>query len=111
MVEGMLSQANKVSVTSVIFIGLRSPSADEHRLADDLAVYQGLHRVRCALQRKAAPDAGLELALCGQLDQGFDVGGGDLRMGFVEPADPDANRLDALDQQVVGAGGRRRAAE
>ena len=34
-----------------------APSADQHSLADDLAVDQGLYRVRRPFQRKAAPDA------------------------------------------------------
>jgi hypothetical protein len=49
--------------------------------------------------------------LSSELDQGLDVGGGDLRMGFAEPADANPDRLDPLDQQVVGAGKRRLPAE
>ena len=49
--------------------------------------------------------------MSGELDQRLDVGGGDLGMGFVEPADPHPDRLDPLDQQIVGTSRRRRAAE
>src|ERR1700736_5235565 len=111
----MLSQANRVSVTSVIFMASSNSGtrglADEHRLADDLAIDQGLLCLRGALQREAAPDAGLELALRGEIEQRLGVGGGDLGVGFVEPADAHPDCLNALDQEVVGAGQCRRAAE
>src|SRR5260370_1896235 len=86
------------------------PSADQHSLANDPSVDQGLYRVRRRFQRKAAPDSWLELALSGEFDQRLDVGGGNLRVGFAEPADAHPDRLDPLDQQVIGAGERRRAA-
>src|SRR6516164_6245508 len=98
----MLSHENKVSVTSVIFIeGLLRSLADEYRLADDLAVDQGLYRLRRVLERKPAPNAWFEFALSGEPNERLDIGGGNLRVSFVEPADPDANCLDAFDQQVI----------
>src|SRR3984893_11825980 len=102
----MLSQANRVSVTSVIFMASSNSGtrglADEHRLADDLAVDHGLHCLRGALQLEAAPDAGLELALRGEIEQRLGVGGGDLGVGFVEAGDAHPDWLDALDLGVGG---------
>src|ERR1700739_2785550 len=84
---------------------------DQHSFADDLAVDQGLYRLRRRFQRKAAPDAWLELALPGEFDQRLDVGGGDIRVGFAKPSDAHPDPLDPLDQKVVGTSQRRGAAE
>src|SRR6516165_4596024 len=108
----MLSHENKVSVTSVIFIeGLLRSLADEYRLADDVAVDQGLYRLRRMLERKPAPNAWFEFALSGEPNERLDVGGGNLRVSYVEPADPDADCLNAFDQQVICAGEGRGTAE
>src|SRR6516225_529041 len=111
----MLSQENRVRVMSLIFIGASSAQAPKYLLeydfADNLAVDQGLYRLGHLAQREAAPDARLELTLCGQIDQCLCVGGGDFGVGFVEPADPHADRFDPFDQQVVGAGECRRTAK
>src|SRR6266446_5507855 len=100
----MLSQENRVRVTSVIFMASSdlgtAGSADERRLADDLAIDQRLHRLRGSLQREAAPDAGLELALPGEFEQRLGICGGDLGVGFAEPANAHADSFDSLDQQV-----------
>src|SRR6516162_7123421 len=108
----MLSQENKVSVTSVIFIEelLRS-LADEHRLADDLAIDQDLYRLRCVLQRKPAPNAWFQFSFSGEPNERLDVGGGNLGVGFVEPTNTHADCLDSLDEQIIGTGEGRGAAE
>src|SRR5215813_8213520 len=45
-------------------------------------------------QRIAAPDAGLELALCGQIEQLPAVSGGDLGVSLIESADTHPDRFD-----------------
>src|SRR5215469_13409677 len=46
---------------------------NDHRLADDLAVDQRLHRFGHRRQREASPEARFEFALRGQLKQRFAV--------------------------------------
>src|SRR5215831_6827276 len=111
----MLSQENRVRLTSVIFIGgLREQAAnrlDEYDFADDLSIDQRLHRFDRIAQRIPAPDAGFELTLRGQFEQRLGVGGSNFGTGLVEAANPHADRFDSLDQEIVSTGECRRTAE
>src|SRR5207248_10023470 len=94
-------------LTALSRIGL----AHQHGLADDLAVDDRLNRIGRSIERKAVRDARPQFALAGQLHERPHVGAADLRLLLGDAAEPDADDLQSLDQEVIGARRRRPAAE
>src|SRR5207248_7535393 len=89
----------------------KSVLSDQHGLADDLAVDDRLNRIGRPIELEAVRDARLELPLARQLDKRFHVGAADLRLLLGDAAEPDADDLEPLDQEVIGARCRRPAAK